>query len=1623
MSKERSGKIQAFWDMVEPYMKPSTPSAEPTAKEVAVLVDTALGQGNTERNVSPDNILKAAKDLGVDLGGVDTVDTELQQEGVTISLDAKTAIQKFQAAGQKVIEQVKPGITTAKMFEGMAEGKGWGLSKENPEAQKALVAVASQDVDVCKAAMPYMTPDSVHDMCITAQMQGNKEVLALGAPTPALKDAVKKTINALKITHVTDLSTGETVDAHKYLTDGKGFATVQNGELVPQSTELATQSSDGQKTLSELAIAHPNISTAIAPSLNETGMVMCLTSGNEEVVQNMMPIAEVDELIMAGNRSSGDNLQVLNNAYSDVQMRPVADYIKMAQGGASPAQLELAYNHSNMSPSQFAYAAGQIAQGNNTQDLDIPEIAFPGFIRGGTVVGNYSNTQTSDLENTPGGVMLAGAAVLNKLTGGLPTTLVAGMLKLGADAVQMTSNGISTLSELTPAQKVGGVIAAEMGAAAVASAAVISGVKKQEKEKEKQAKLSEEKKLDVDTFKKRIHFLKLTQNYRSDRTSEMLNEFIDQVKNDPNKGQAYLDEMVQTLDKEERGVYSTHQLKGMDNTKNIEARREAEKAAEKFERNLELFDNLVSREKEEDHAKPLDSKSLSVKEKLGNIRGLLVLSLKEVGKNVSPKAAINLNKAIISLSEKSLELMEKNPKEMENILHAADFSKEDAKLELETRKNRHLEIIKMAEGNIEAHQEEKRAHRDMLEGIPAAAAKRERGLEVAIMNFAGEGNLEEVTRLAKDHPQLLSYSNDDGTTPLHVAAREGQQAVVDALVQAGIDINVKNKHGETPLHVAAEHGKENVVEGLLASKAKVDARDINGHTPFHHAASSGQKRISDALIAAGADINARDKQGRTMLHNSVAEDNPELIKDLLEQGANVHIIDHNNMTPEQLATTEEFSLTEDISYAGEKDHLVAALKDYREAGDALVAAATKGDEGAVKKMLKEAPYLVNYKNFNDDTPLHGAASKGHKEVAELLVAKGANLAIANDQGKTAMDVAYGKANGWLKEQLGYRDGGREVGDTLADMTPHKLDQIQGKVAERQEAIHRLERLGKRVMAKRDNARAGRALMDAAANGEVDKVNEILEKRPNLVYGQNVEGNTALHVAAENGHTEMLKLLVEKGARLNATNAMGHTALEAAEHAHENSYAKYWNDYGGVDTPTPAIEFLEGEQQKLDALVKGLTPQKDAPLRIKDATPEQLAEMKAHDDFISGAQREEAKYQQDQKDRYERYLADREATKTRAQQEALKQVAAAIKIQKTFRGVKPKKQLANAKEAAAIKAEEKHTKEKLVRLASSPTGYIADVAAVLIKHPELINAPLNENGETVLHIAAEHRHPELSKALVAMGANVLQTNNYGQDAYDLAQETAGKAWFTRDTQAEAVMDFLRPEITKEKQRLAAEALALEKDKRDKEIKEKAGAKVGKAIKKGVGIRKEIKAKEAAKAKEDAKIKNRVKRGLSEVIGKVSSTFANQAKAKQEVDDILKGGKEEKQQQQPASSEIKKLEQLATFKIAASAFAATENRKNLQDMLDSYQRKVQKELATDPAKSLKEITDKMIKEDFEAKGGIKSDPVAMLGRALRGRETDRDVFLKAVEKFADNPEKGFQKSESKSHSAYKPQGKVR
>ena len=136
-------------------------------------------------------------------------------------------------------------------------------------------------------------------------------------------------------------------------------------------------------------------------------------------------------------------------------------------------------------------------------------------------------------------------------------------------------------------------------------------------------------------------------------------------------------------------------------------------------------------------------------------------------------------------------------------------------------------------------------------------------------------------------------------TPLMQAARSGDTATVELLLQAGADVNRRNAGGMTALSWAACENHPEVVKLLLAAGALVNIPTTccgatpngwcrTGCTELHIAALHGSTECISLLLAAGADIEARDMFGRTPFILSPLSGNTATVRALIDGGADIN---------------------------------------------------------------------------------------------------------------------------------------------------------------------------------------------------------------------------------------------------------------------------------------------------------------------------------------------------------------------------------------------------------------------------------------------------------------------------------------------------------------------------------------------------------------------------------------------------------------------------------------------------------------------------------------------------------------------------------------------------------------
>ncbi|CAN0530049.1 unnamed protein product, partial [Ectocarpus sp. 12 AP-2014] len=120
----------------------------------------------------------------------------------------------------------------------------------------------------------------------------------------------------------------------------------------------------------------------------------------------------------------------------------------------------------------------------------------------------------------------------------------------------------------------------------------------------------------------------------------------------------------------------------------------------------------------------------------------------------------------------------------------------------------------------------------------------------------------------RSSPSRNATRNEDGRTPLHLAALTGDKGLVLRLLQSGADVDARDGRGESPLVGASNRGKLDIIETLLDMGAAANLRGTGPlqYSALDRAAQDGNAEVIGALLRGGAAASARDSRGVTALH-------------------------------------------------------------------------------------------------------------------------------------------------------------------------------------------------------------------------------------------------------------------------------------------------------------------------------------------------------------------------------------------------------------------------------------------------------------------------------------------------------------------------------------------------------------------------------------------------------------------------------------------------------------------------------------------------------------------------------------------------------------------------------------
>ena len=368
----------------------------------------------------------------------------------------------------------------------------------------------------------------------------------------------------------------------------------------------------------------------------------------------------------------------------------------------------------------------------------------------------------------------------------------------------------------------------------------------------------------------------------------------------------------------------------------------------------------------------------------------------------------------------------------------------------------------------------------------------------ALGDFAASGNTISVQKILKEKVNVDSRS-DNFKTPLMRAALNGHIECMKMLRQSGADEFAVDARGRTVLHLAVATNRLAAVEWLLESypqpksdslkhrpsillratdvvkgvrppKSLREASDAEGSKPLHVAADLDLGAMVNTLIVAGVDMESKDNWGRTPFHRAIISKRRDSFDTLIRSGAKIAAVDANNVSSLHLA-----------AQAG----LVAMIETL------LANGAKRWDFDA-----------------RGNQPIHSAVLGGNLLAFEALVTERADFDKRTKSGETLLHLAC------LKKDL-----------ELAKYLLTKHVDVNPWAAPSSGALQILSQT-------KIKGSSMTPLHYACCTQDFEMAVLLLDHEA-LVNAPTPEGATALMMAVESEDTNMVNLLLQRGAKVNA----------------------------------------------------------------------------------------------------------------------------------------------------------------------------------------------------------------------------------------------------------------------------------------------------------------------------------------------------------------------------------------------------------------------------------------------------------------------------------------------------------
>ncbi|EAX95481.1 hypothetical protein TVAG_222770 [Trichomonas vaginalis G3] len=307
----------------------------------------------------------------------------------------------------------------------------------------------------------------------------------------------------------------------------------------------------------------------------------------------------------------------------------------------------------------------------------------------------------------------------------------------------------------------------------------------------------------------------------------------------------------------------------------------------------------------------------------------------------------------------------------------------------------------------------------------------------------------------------------------------------------------------------------------------LEYHDINGclvFSPVYHI-----RDLCKYLYANGGNIRASDPDGGTALHLAITENQTDIAKDFISFGSDIEALEKILGRPLNVAVSVNNSVLVELLVSHGAD---INIHDPKSNFSLLHTATIFRNKKVIEFLIKHGTEINENSNRYGLTPLMLASLLNYKEIVQFLISDGARISVTDKFGNNAIAYALLYNN---KEFM--------------EITLRRFNQV----------FEYLDYI----------------TFDLKSSNN-DLIALLLSKGVNII-GQNIHGNTPLHIAALMSNKENAELIISHGADINSLNENEQTPLDIAIMRGRKEYSREVSDIDNEDNQA-LLDFLEKKSE-------------------------------------------------------------------------------------------------------------------------------------------------------------------------------------------------------------------------------------------------------------------------------------------------------------------------------------------------------------------------------------------------------------------------------------------------------------